>query len=177
METQVKSVYKVVRVDNGVLKSVYAGHYTGIHFVEDLQGVTYKEGQITYAPQGQKGLAVWDTLEQAILFSESNSTQGKQAVYEATGLGNRDIGLQADEGASTYPAILLGKEVWREEPKPEPRPEPKFKVGDRVKGISSYAVGQLFTITRVQWSAEGGLRGMLRLLHLPANQYLYSLNQ
>lgn len=96
----------------------------------------YKEGEITYTPKGSAGIWVSKTLEQAKDSGFGNKNKvGVLIVYEVTPLGER---MGEGEGFSTpssfardirYPAILLGKEVWREE---EPRPEPKFKVGDRV---------------------------------------------
>uniref|UniRef100_A0A6M3LQJ7 Uncharacterized protein n=2 Tax=viral metagenome TaxID=1070528 RepID=A0A6M3LQJ7_9ZZZZ len=151
MKTGIKQVYKVVRIDGEELKSVWAGNPTG-GIVISADGVVYKEGEITYAPKGQQGLSTFDTLLEAIAFASTQAMKYSRVVHEATPLGKRGekVGSAYSWGntAATYPAILLGKEVWKEE---EKKPEPKFKIGDRVyfDGIE-----EVLTIKSFDWLGD-----------------------
>lgn len=116
METQM--VYKALRVDDGVLKSVWAG----IGCFASLIGITYTEGQISYAPKGQAGLSAFGELEDAIEFCGANNNHCyPMVVHEAVSLGRKGKALNFSDSiwksSATYPAILLGKEVWSDKPK------------------------------------------------------------
>lgn len=123
-------VYKVVRKQNGELVSVWAGTQS----YKVYKPVTYKEGQISYAPEGQGGLAVFGDLKDAKTFLihsvHSNLGQNIGEIHEATALGTKGYPISGGWGDSncTYPAILLGKKVYPE----ATRPAPKFNVGDKV---------------------------------------------
>jgi len=154
----VNKVYKVVvETEDGRLVSRTAGGYG----FSKWQELVYKEGEITYAPEGSGGIFVDETMEDAHTTVEdrAGSKQGTRVIYEAIPLGklcgaipDRCGGVSIFSASARYPAILLGKEVWRETP---PRPEPKFKVGDRIivrkshTGITTPAVGVIAT---VEWS-------------------------
>ncbi len=98
-------VYKALKVEGGILKSVLAGNPLSTSSIGDYIGVIYKEGEISYAPIGQKGLAVFGSLEEAKYWLGINLKSGDTGViYEATGLGN--------EGA----ALLLGRKVYSTRP-------------------------------------------------------------
>ena len=117
-ETQeIPKVYKVVRVDNGELKSVYAGNCTTNilrDFRGNTQGVIYKEGQISYAPRGQKGLFVFMSLKEAKAFAIESREMGILEIYEAIPLGEEQIRAGFDTSA-LYPALILDKKVWSED--------------------------------------------------------------
>jgi len=111
---EIPKVYKaLVKTRAGRLVSIWA---------ETL--LDYHEGEVTYAPKGSMGIFIRDDLGGAVNNGKSNSRhrckelEGTLVVHEATPLGN----LCSKAGHSTflvddrYPAILLGKEVWRDEP-------------------------------------------------------------
>ncbi len=140
-----ETVYKAVaNFPGGRLESILAGG--GSEEVRTLPMLVYKEGEITYAPEGSNGVYVSETEEKARDVGMWNKTRIKGiygavvTVHEAIPLGNRKSledavavrGLSAFAEIPRYPAILLGKEVWRETPKEQPGPVPKFKVGDSV---------------------------------------------
>lgn len=160
METQ--TVYKaLVRTKDGRLVSIWSDRI-----------LDYNEGQITYAPKGSMGIFIRPTLEGAKYSGKTNSRRrckelgGTRVVHEATPLGN----LCSKAGSSIfladdrYPAILLGKEVWRDKPI---RPEPKFKVGDKVVGTCSSSTGEVFTIESIKgdeaWFTKGTWLGIKQI--------------
>ncbi len=118
-------VYKVLRVEGEELKSVYAGFYTGTIFMENLEGVTYKEGTISYAPKSQGLLTAFGVLEEAIDFAKRNTpeTAERMVIHEAVPLGGNGGALYGSgcpwSSSCSYPAILLGEEVWKGKPKEE----------------------------------------------------------
>ena len=135
METPEK-VYKVLRKEQGELKSVYAGKATGF---PQYKGVTYKEGEIARAPQGQQGLACYTDLRDAknFLGVENARYALDLVIHEATSLGTKRGRIALDsfrKSSCTYPALLLGKQVY-----PEILVVPKFKIGDRVKSTGNYS--------------------------------------
>ena len=86
--------------------------------------LTYEEGKITYALKGSQGIYTIGTLAEGkgqIPNGEGKKKQGATLViHEAIPLGDEmPSNLLAYQDAGRYPAILLGKEVWRE-PAPEP---------------------------------------------------------
>ena len=152
---EIPKVYKALALEDGVLKSIIAGREG---FGASLE---YQEGEVTYAPEGSMGIFADAVLKEAIRNGQGNyfGQPGILVVHEAVPLGTRMWGEETFMEYPRYPAILLGKEVWRE------RPKPKFKVGDKVRGVLSYAVGCLFTITRVFWSSDEGYAGEPRYLY------------
>jgi len=166
-------VYKpLVRTEDGRLVSIFARRRPTLDYPE----LEYKEGTITYAPEGTRGIWTSPDLERGKKQKENATDKlsegGTFVVHEATPLGN-PITTPTEVGAPStrYPALLLGKEVWREE---APRPELKFKVGDKVIVVESpemtcaaprgatvtIAQGQYFNPHTKQWVylADGGLR-------------------
>lgn len=114
---EVPKVYKVMRIDpeDGKLKSVYAGNPK--HCLIQYPTVIYKEGEIAYAPRGQLGLSAFGTYEGAKYFCKTNKVEDVMVIHEAVPLGKRGGGLwDCDDSDCTYPALLIGKEVWRSEP-------------------------------------------------------------
>lgn len=123
---EVKKVYKpLVETSDGRLVSIWAGRRRGI-------SLEYRVGEITYTPEGGAGIWVCETLEVAQGQGKSNSrttikdTSGALVVHEATILGEKCGAIMDTTGLPDtfsddirYPAILLGKEVWREVPKEE----------------------------------------------------------
>ena len=166
-------VYKpLVRTEDGRLVSIFARRRPTLDYPE----LEYKEGTITYAPEGTRGIWTSPDLERGKKQKENATDKlsegGTFVVHEATPLGN-PITTPTEVGAPStrYPAILLGKEVWREEPS---RPKAKFRVGDKVIVVESPEVtcaaprGTTVTIAQEvyfnphtkQWVylANGGLR-------------------
>lgn len=89
----------------------------------------YTEGRITYAPEGSMGIFVSSSLAIAKgmglgnrgykLSKVGEGIKDALVVYEVIPLGNRFPYTDVSFGGSDrYPAILLGKEVWRDEPVP-----------------------------------------------------------
>lgn len=109
----VKKVYKAVRLKDGALESLVVGSARqGYAF--PYSTLTYIEGEITYAPKGSDGIYVSLTLEGAVGDIRGNCPDPDEGhVYEATPLGKQGKGMI---NLPTYPAILLGKCVWRSEP-------------------------------------------------------------
>lgn len=86
--------------------------------------LTYTEGEITYAPEGSMGIFVEETLMEARSMGQGNrgykEKEGKLVVYEAAPLGFQEAVVDHNKAFGNmlrYPAILLGKEVWRDKPK------------------------------------------------------------
>lgn len=130
-------VYKpLVETSDGKLVSIWAcAKKSGVR-------LEYKERRITYNPEGGMGIWVSPSLWEAESQLHHNAgytkekTSGIGVIHEATplgeGMGNMEF---------RYPAILLGKEVWREKPREVPV---TFKVGDKVRvkeGITSTMYG------------------------------------
>lgn len=125
MEPQ--KVYKVVRQhSDGRLTSVYAGQpETMTEKWKRLTPVEYKVGEIAYAPQGQMGLAAFTTLNDAVWFARhEGALPHNNLILSATPLGPRGPSLTNLTGRSsyTYPALLIGEQVWPEQPA-----EPEWK--------------------------------------------------
>lgn len=156
---EVKKVYKA-------LQETPEGKLISLMAQSDLcrYPLDYREGGITYAPEGSMGIFTDDTRGKARHTGRANKGRctengGILVIYEAIPLGemmNKAIDLTF-ASRDRYPAILLGKEVWREKPRELALPEPKFKVGDRVivkrtgGGCSSHDLESIFTISGVVW--------------------------
>ena len=104
-----ETVYKALMEENGELRSTIAGRGLGV--AQDKPKLTYKEGEITYAPEGTKGIYVWESLGEARKHVRYYCEE-RGRVHEATPLGKK--GHDPIRDSTTYPAILLGKEVWLE---------------------------------------------------------------
>jgi len=108
-------IYKVLLEEDGELKSTIAGRGLGkVYLAQDKPRLTYKEGQITYAPEGTVGLFSYRILGEAKRYSKYiPHDEGTIRIHEAIPLGNRFSTFFFN--SRVYPALLLGKEVWREE--------------------------------------------------------------
>jgi len=151
---EVNKVYKpLVETGDGRLVSIIVG--TGMPGVQ----LEYKEGTITYSPEGGDGIWVNEDFEKGRESGRGNkSVVGVLVVHEVIPLGERcgaiimPGGLPSAFSLDTrYPAILLDKEVWRETP---PRPEPKFSEGQRVVVASGCYKGTTFDIASVEWGTK-----------------------
>lgn len=122
---EMKTYYKALIIgDDGNLWSIIAGRGLAGLTAQDKPSLEYKEGAITYNPEGEQGIFVHETKDAA--YSQANSyRRGKTAViHEATALGETlGLGLPGVR----FPAILLGKRVETLEDE-----APKFEVGDFV---------------------------------------------
>lgn len=122
---EMKTYYKALIIgDDGNLWSIIAGRGLAGLTAQDKPSLEYKEGAITYNPEGEQGIFVHETKDAA--YSQANSyRRGKTAViHEATALGET-LGL--GRPGVRFPAILLGKRVETLEDE-----APKFEVGDFV---------------------------------------------
>ena len=141
----IPKVYKaLVRRDDGTLVSLIARkEWAG----DQLE---YREGEITYAPEGSMGIFVAATLEGAKCVGHRNSGGKPIIIHEVTPLGEmltkRDTRHFAER--DRYPAILLGGEVYSEEAEPEPE--------EKLVDVSAECVGDLY-------SAKDGC--LLRVFH------------
>ncbi len=108
-------VYKALIVQNGKLTSTIAGRGLAGYPAQDKPSLTYKEGEITCAPKGTKGIYTWATLEDAIrhLSVSMAGFTGSKIVHKATPLGQISV---VNKQTLLFSAILLGKEVWRSSP-------------------------------------------------------------
>lgn len=133
---EIPKVYKaLVEKEGGELVSIWAGTHIGGE-------LSYQEGQVTYAPEDSIGIFVEETLEESIYNGKDNSTlkrkeyNGTLVVHEAIPLGQmfpKGHSLNFEDYIR-YPAILLGKEVWRQEPE-----KPKEEWVDVTKECTYYA--------------------------------------
>lgn len=158
-----KTFYKpLVLTPTGELISIWAGTGKGVGQTSGTR-LTYKEGEITYCPQGSMGIWVNKTLKGAI-YQVTGGANAKWTKVETGGIAvihtiialGESMPLVGEDGFShdlRYPAILLGKRVWEDEP---PRPPAKFKIGDRVRGFRSYAEGVKGVVTKVFWAKDEG---------------------
>ena len=118
-----KKVYKpLVETLEGKLVSVWAGGEVSRLGVI----LEYKEGGITYTPEGGAGIWVSKTLEEAQNQKNNQNKKGTFVVYEVTPLGKKCGEFNTRDGYRSvfsndlrYPTVLLGKEVWREKPREE----------------------------------------------------------
>lgn len=120
---QVKTVYKpLVETPDGELISVWAGD-AGCHGTI----LEYKEGEITYAPEGSAGIWVSKSLGEANNQFCNKNKEGVSVIHEVAPLGKEclhDTHKWGSFGQDTrYPAILLGKRVYQGEPPEEPKEE------------------------------------------------------
>lgn len=110
-------MYKGFRLENGRLTSLV--HWTDGSFTNYLEKkeikaptLTYKEGEITYAPRDTAGIFICKTLEDAQKTVKENHGQGHCVVHEITALGNiKEYDFQSINYL-VCPAILVGKRVW-----------------------------------------------------------------
>lgn len=158
-ETEIPTLYKVLVVNkDGELVSSIAGRGLGCTWrAQHETPVVYKEGEISYAPAPGKNLFAFKALD-GFADSASSHINGNPTafnkgvewrIHEATPLGTP---TQRD-GHTTYPALLLGKEVRRSEPV---RPEPKFKVGDCVTSNIAGNIAGSYIVGEVVWGQELG---------------------
>lgn len=118
---EVKKVYKAVRDIEGRLESLVVGSkHFGKSYRDEIT-LTYKEGEITYAPENSAGIWTHSNLRVAVTdIYNWNLREEGACVYEAIPLGKALPAGTNDGCVARYPAILLGKCVWRSEPeKPE----------------------------------------------------------
>ena len=118
-------VYKALaRYPDGRLVSLWASNHSGTVDRGEVE-LEYHEGEITYAPQGSQGIYTEATYQEGIgqmkNGEEKRDLLGATLVlHEAIPLGNMmPADPHAYQAPGRYPAILLGKEVWRK-PAPEP---------------------------------------------------------
>ncbi len=115
---EVKKVYKVlVETKEGKLVSMIAGGKKSGW--DEYRELTYKEGEITYAPPSTMGIFVKEAIDRAIghSFDHSGGKMELRVIHEAIPLGKKLPRTgDAFSTEARYPAILLGKEVWREKP-------------------------------------------------------------
>lgn len=89
--------------------------------INQYQSLDYKEGEVTRAPEGTKGISLNLSVHVTVAPDKKRDIPGSYfAVHECWAIGKK-------MGAwdNYYPAILLGKEVWNE--KPVAPPEPVWK--------------------------------------------------
>lgn len=133
-------LYKGFRIKDGKLTSLVRwadldGIAKDVGYTPEV--ITYEEGEVTHAPRGTQGVFIEEDLEECKSVTKGNVKGAPAAIYEVYPIGKKGKGWI---GRTTYPAILVGKRLLTiNEPEPPPRPEPKFKVGDMVIGVSSYA--------------------------------------
>lgn len=121
-EATIPVVYKALINKDNKLESLVAGSGS----FTDHRSLPYHVGQITYAPEGSLGIFVDETLADAQGNAQGNKSKcrkvrGTLVVHEAAPLGAAlpQEGKSSFESYTRYPAILLGKEVWRETPPPK----------------------------------------------------------
>ena len=115
-------VYKVVvELPNGTKVSRTAGGKEGGWSAN--HELVYKEGMVTDAPEGSLGIFTDKDLKDACRTAEDTSggKEGTRVIHEAIPLGQELLETNTFFGNNVgrYPAILLGKEVWRGEPAPK----------------------------------------------------------
>ena len=105
-------LYKALRVKpNGTLASLLIGNTTSIPFAP-FKELTYKEGEITYAPEGSRGVFCDNTLGLAEQRARVESNHGRKfeaVVHEVTVLGTTSSRI-AD--ITCCPAVLVGRKVY-----------------------------------------------------------------
>jgi len=86
--------------------------------------LTYKEGQITYTPEGTEGIFITETLGEAKGITRANGGGAThKVIHEVTPLGNIEHG-KGNNSQTSCPAILVGKKVFEYNAEPPKPPEP-----------------------------------------------------
>src|SRR4030042_2629448 len=159
-EPAIPKVYKALRIkDDKLISLVPTLSFKGIP-------LEYKEGQITYAPEGSLGIFV-DTTFGACKDNALRNKNGageiiEVAVYEATPLGKLEQKDVPSQGMRWLcPAILLGKEVWRSEPEKPKEPEWKDVTKECNVQIKVLHSGYYLSVYHAgNWLIEAGYDGV-----------------
>ena len=115
--TQLQTYYKAFRVVDGELKSLikWSRAVTDSRTKKAVPKPTlsYKEGDITYNPEGQVGLFLYDNLNLACRRAgEESGGEQHVVVHEVTALGNATSYSWCWADYIVCPAVLVGKKVW-----------------------------------------------------------------
>jgi len=125
-EMPVTKLYKALRVKpDGSLASLLIGNTTHLSFAS-FKELTYKEGEITYAPEGSRGIYCDKTLEQAEQRAKVESREGRafeSVVLEVTPLGRQATGSDC----ICCPAVLVGRKVYGIAYSPPEPPKEEWK--------------------------------------------------
>ena len=84
--------------------------------------LTYNVGGVTCAPDGRFGVFLFTDLDDAKGLTNEYCHHDDGIIYEAEPIGEPREHYTSNR--PTFPAILLGKEVWRQKPLP-PKEKPK----------------------------------------------------
>lgn len=112
IRTQTPKYKTVLVLSNGDRVSPWARGGTGY---AGYQPLTYKEGEVTRAPEGTRGVCVYLSNDNSphVVSEKKDANAGSYfAVHECWTIGKKND----RELGEYYPAILLGKEVWNEKP-------------------------------------------------------------
>jgi len=126
-EMPVTKLYKALRVKpDGTLASLLIGHTTSVQFAS-FKELTYKEGEITYAPKGSRGVYCDNTLggaEQRARIESNHGRRFEAVVHDVTVLGTES---SRTTDTTCCPAVLVGRKVYGIAYRPPEPPKEEWK--------------------------------------------------